>query len=116
MRSRLVLIVVSTILGIGASTFLAFGAAAPASAANTTALRVAATATTPPASPSPGSGEVGEGSQPNVGDETPKGMEFGERHNLLTDESGLIALGLAALIGAATAILVVRNRRKNSIY
>jgi len=116
MRSRLVIIVASTILGFGASTILAFSAVAPAAASNTTAPQVAGTATTPPATQSPGTGEVGEGSQPNVGDETPKGMEIGERHNLLTDESGLIAIGLAALIGATTAILVMRNRRKHSIY
>jgi hypothetical protein len=116
MRSRLVLIVVSTILGLGVTTFLGFSAVAPAVASNTTAPQAAGTATTAPATQSPGTGEVGEGSQPNVGDETPKGMEFGERHNLLTDESGLIAIGLAALIGATTAILVMRNRRKNSIY
>ena len=110
------IIVVSTILGIGAPAILAFGAVAPAAASNATAPQAAGTATTPPATQSPGTGEVGEGSQPNVGDETPKGMEIGERHNLLTDESGLIAIGLAALIGATTAILVLRNRRKHSIY
>ena len=108
MGSRLVMIV--------ASAILAFGAVAPATASNTTVPLGARTATTPPATQSPGSGEVGEGNQPNVGDETPKGMEFGERHNLLTDESGLIAIGFAVLIGAATAILVMRNRRKHSIY
>ena len=110
------IMVASTILGFGVSTILAFGGVAPAAASNTTVPQAAGTATTPPATQSPGSGEVGEGSQPNVGDETPKGMESGERHNLLTDESGLIAIGLAALIGAATAILVMRNRRKHSIY
>jgi hypothetical protein len=124
MRSRLVLIVVSTILGFGFSTILTFGVSttlgrggvAPAAASNTKAPHAAGTATTPPATQSPGTGEVGEGSQPNVGDETPKGMEIDERHNLLTDESGLIAIGLAALIGATTAILVMRNRRKHAIY
>lgn len=54
--------------------------------------------------------------RPNVGDDAPGGHDFGERRNILTDESGLIALGLAVVLGAATAILVVRNRRKNSLY
>ncbi len=101
---------------IAAATLVAFAVAAPATAINTKFLLVSGTATTPPATQSPGYGESGEGSQPNVGDETPKGMEIGERHNLLTDESGLIAIGLAALIGATTAILVMRNRRKHAIY
>ena len=105
------MIVASAILGLGA-----FGAGAPAAAFDTRTLQVSGTATTPPATQSPGYGESSEGGQPNVGDETPKGMEFGEKHNLLTDESGLIAIGLAALIGAGTAILVMRNRRKHAIY
>ena len=109
-------IVAPTILAFGVSMILALGAVAPAAASNATAPQAAGTATTPPATQSPGPGEVGEGSQPNVGDETPKGMEIGERQNLLTDEGALIAIGLATLIGAATAILVVRNRRKHSIY
>ena len=101
---------------IVAMTILAFAAVAPAVASNATAPRAAGTVTTPPATQSPGSGEVGEGSQPNVGDETPKGMEIGERQNLLTDEGGLIAIGFAVLIGATTTILVMRNRREHSIY
>jgi len=64
------------------------------------------------ATPSPSQSQ----DKPNVGDDTPKGFEFEKHENFLTDESGLIALGLAALIGVGTAVLVKRTRRKSSLY
>ena len=107
----------SQVVKIIAVTLLALAGVAPAAASETTAPLATGVVGTPTASQSPGTGVAGETqNRPNVGDEAPKGHEFGERNNLLTDESGLIAIGLATLIGAATTTLVMRNRRKHSIY
>jgi hypothetical protein len=107
----------SRLAKVVAITLLTFTGIAPAVASGTTPLTVTGVASTASATPNPGSGEVGDGHRrPNVGDDAPGVHEFGERRNILTDEGGLIALGLAALIGAATAILVLRSRRKSSLY
>lgn len=108
-RSRL-----AKLVGLG---LLSFALVAPASAVEINPPAYSGVANSGSNTPSPETSEVGETPQrPNVGDDAPGGHELGEERNVLTDETGLIALGLAALIGAATAILVMRARRKSSLY
>jgi hypothetical protein len=104
--AKIVAIALMTLIGAGPAV------ATSTSTSLTTGISTSASSTPQPSS----SGSGDDTPRPNVGDDAPGGHDFGERRNILTDESGLIALGLAAVLGVATAILVVRNRRKNSLY
>ncbi len=107
----------SRLARIVALPLLAFAFVAPAAAIETAPPPKTGVVSTTPAASTLGTGEHGNTEKrPNVGDDAPGHSEFGEHRNLLTDESGLIALGLAGLVGAATAILVMRSQRKNSLY
>jgi hypothetical protein len=100
--AKVIAIALVTLIGVG-----------PAVASEISPLPVTQAASTT----SPGLGEVGDGKgRPNVGDDAPGVHETRDERNFLSDEDGFIALGLAALIGAATAILVLRSRRKTSLY
>jgi len=88
---------------VTAAALLTFLVAPPALASEASA----------PASASP-SGESHE--RPNVGDKPPHENGFGESRGVLNDEEGLLALGLAFVIGASTAIVVIRRRNKQSLY
>lgn len=107
----------SCLAKIIALPLITFAFVAPAAAIETSPPPKTDVVSARPAASTSGTGQpVDTEKRPNVGDDAPWHSEFGEHRNLLTDESGLIALGLAGLVGAATAILVMRLRRKNSLY
>jgi hypothetical protein len=94
---------------------LMFGWIAPTVAAQASPLAISAIANATSTTPTPGGAGDGQ-RRPNVGDDAPGGHKIGEQHNIFNDDGGLVALGLAVLIGAAMAILVMRSRRKSSLY
>ncbi|OIQ74673.1 hypothetical protein GALL_436700 [mine drainage metagenome] len=104
-------------LRVIAATALTLTGVAPAIASQTTPAPATSAVNIAAGTPSPASNEPNETqNRPNVGDDSPRSHEFGETRNLLSDEAGLIALALAAVLGAAAAILVMRARRKSSLY
>ncbi|HUW77268.1 MAG TPA: hypothetical protein VMV52_00785 [Candidatus Nanopelagicaceae bacterium] len=96
--------------------FLALFNSTPALAVASTPLALSQTSSATP-TPTASNSETENGDhQPNLGDDVPGSHEFGEHRNILDDVGGLVALGAAVLIGAATAILVLRSRRNSSMY
>lgn len=118
MVSRLVKLPLRVIaLRVIAATALTLTGVAPSVASQTTPAPASSAIHTAAGTPSPASNEPNDiQNRPNVGDDAPRSHEFGETRNLLSDEAGLIALALAAVLGAAAAILVMRARRKSSLY
>lgn len=100
-----------------ASLLLLSGLASPALASQTGPAVTPGSTTSSTPAPSAEASQNGESEKkPNVGDDAPAGFNVEKQENFLTDESGLIALGLAVLVGAGTAFLVMRMRRKTSLY